>query len=183
MSKKGLFNIPIFLLVLLFPIQNIHAEGPSFKRVDSSILKNLSTFHVYTIHPPYRESLKAVSNTFFYSKVNRIAVKLYSGRVDDAHYIDRSYRIAKPAQYYLEITKENNSLLFEIENIMRIKDIKQVEGFGLRIPIRLQALVIEPRIDGKEVSRDENNALYQIRLQFEDHDTYNIESLNLNRLH
>jgi len=179
MHKKMLFILSVFIMLLVSPMQHVMANGLSLSSADGSILKNRSDFHVYTVPSPYWDSLQAAENQF-YSQKNEIIVRLYSGKVDGANYVDRSSVNRKPAQYFLEIASENTSVFYKIENIVRVKDIRQVEGLGLIDPIRIQALVMEPRKDGGEqIDGDENNALYQIVLRFKKNDMDDMKSLEL----
>jgi hypothetical protein len=174
MRKKILFAIPVFMMFWVSPLQYIFAKDLSISRVDGSIPQNMADFHVCSFPTPYRDSLEASDNAVF-SNIIGVSVKLYSGRVDDARYIDRSPRILKPVQYFLEIAKKNSSVLFKIENVLRIRDIKRIESVGLLYPIRLQASVVESPFDGKQTLAGENSVLYQIGLRFKD----DIESVDV----
>ena len=177
MKKNMIIKIAISLMILLASFQGVYADGLSLKGVDNSVLKNLDNFNVTDLQPPYRDALKPIKyidKNSFAARVSEISLRLYSGEAQDAGH--KSY--IKPGRYYLEVSKENMSVLYEFENIWRIKDIIQIRGGSTYLPIRLQAAVTEPpSVDGR--SGDYPYPLYEIGLRFEDIETLSFESLSI----
>ena len=180
MKKSMLFTISILFMVLLSPIQIVCAEGLSLKSADNSVLKNPGSFNITTIHPPYppyRDILKPVKDIEinpFLAKVHEFSIRLYSGKADDIG--QKNYE--EPGRYYLEVSRGDNSVFYEFENVWRIRDIMQTGFSGGNLPIQLKVKVSEPPIDGQPPGGYPYTE-YEIGLWFDDDTTYSFESLKI----